>query len=97
MKKEATSKCKELKQKMSNEKRGNPETQGAQIKDHRWKKRQPQNTRGSNERHLMKKEATPNDKGLKWKTSNGKRGKSHKSDVFNQTGIVSSLKPASLN
>jgi hypothetical protein len=35
MKKEATSKCKELKKNISDEKRGNPETQGAQTKDHR--------------------------------------------------------------
>jgi hypothetical protein len=32
MKKEATLKCKELKSKTSDEKRGNPKTQGAQIK-----------------------------------------------------------------
>jgi hypothetical protein len=48
--------------------------QGAQIKDLRWKKRQPQNVRGSNQRPSMKKEATPKYKGLKRKTSNKKRG-----------------------
>jgi hypothetical protein len=46
----------------------------AQIKDLQWKKRQPQNARGSNQRPPMKKEATPKHKGLKSKTSDEKRG-----------------------
>jgi hypothetical protein len=46
--------------------------QGAQKKDLRWKKRQPENTRGSKERPMMKKELTPKRKGLKRKTSDEK-------------------------
>jgi hypothetical protein len=45
--KKATLKCKGLKTKVSDEKRGNPKMQGAQNKDLWWKKRQPQNARGS--------------------------------------------------
>jgi hypothetical protein len=74
MKKEATPKYKGLKSKTSDPKRDNPKMQGAQIKDFRWKKRQPQNARGSNQRPLMKKVATPKYKDLKSKTSIGKRG-----------------------
>jgi hypothetical protein len=47
MKKEATPKCKGLIRKTSNEKKGNPKTQGAQNKRPLMKKRQPQNARGS--------------------------------------------------
>jgi hypothetical protein len=46
---------------------GNPKMQGAQNKRPPMKKRQPQNTRGSIERLLMKKDATPKCKGLKMK------------------------------
>jgi hypothetical protein len=74
MKKEATSKCKRLKSKTSDEIRGNPKSQGAQIKDLWWKKSQPQNAKGSNLKPLMKKEATPKCKGLKPNTSNENRG-----------------------
>jgi hypothetical protein len=43
MEKDATLKCKGLKRKTSDEKRGKPKMQGAQKKDLRQKKRQPQN------------------------------------------------------
>jgi hypothetical protein len=79
MKKEATPKYKGSK-KASDEKRGNPKMQGAQNKDLRWKKRQPQNIRVSKQRPPMKIEATSKCKGLKTKTSDEKRGnpKTHK-------------------
>jgi hypothetical protein len=63
-----------LKRKTSDEKRGNPKTQGAQNKDLWWKKWQPQNARGSKQRPPMKKEATLKCKGLKTKVSDEKRG-----------------------
>jgi hypothetical protein len=74
IKKEATSKHKGLESKTSDEERGNPKMQGAQIKDLLWKKRQPKNARGSNQRPPMKKEAIPKRKGLKQKTSDANRG-----------------------
>jgi hypothetical protein len=46
----------------------------AQKKDLWWKKWQPQNTRGSNERPSMEKEVTLKCKGLTRKTSDEKRG-----------------------
>jgi hypothetical protein len=48
--------------------------QGAQNKDIQWKKRQPQNARGSKQRPPMKKESTLKCKGLQVKTSKGKGG-----------------------
>jgi hypothetical protein len=67
--------------KTSDEKRGNPKTQGAQIKDHRCKKRQPQNARGSNEKTPIKNEATVKRKGLKSMSSDEKRGNSETQGV----------------
>jgi hypothetical protein len=74
MKKEATPKCKGLEIKTSDEERGNPKMQEALNKDLRWKKREPQNARGSKQRPLMKKEATLKHKGLQVKTFEGKLG-----------------------
>jgi hypothetical protein len=48
--------------------------QGVQTKDLRWKKRQPQNVRGLNQRPPIKKEATTKCKWFKPKTSDQKRG-----------------------
>jgi hypothetical protein len=73
MKKGATPKCKGLKTKTSDEKRGSSKMQGAQNKDLRWKKRQPQNGKGSKQGPLIKKEATPKCKGHKTMTSDEKR------------------------
>jgi hypothetical protein len=67
--------------------------QGAQKKDLRWKKRQPQNVKGSKERPPRKKEATPERKGLKRENYDEKRG----STTNQKSGTVSSRKPASLN
>jgi hypothetical protein len=67
MKKEATSKCKGLKIKTSDEKRGNPKTQAVQIKYLRWKKMQPQNTMGSKQRHLIKKRGNTEIQGVQIK------------------------------
>jgi hypothetical protein len=72
MKIEATPNHKGLKTNTSDENRGNTKTQGAQNKYLQQKKKQPQNARGSKQRHLMKKEATPKCKGLKTKTSDEK-------------------------
>jgi hypothetical protein len=93
MKKEATPEHKRLKRKTSDEKSGNPRTQGAQKKDLWWKKRQPQNARGLKERPPMNKESTLERKGLERKTSEEKEviSKNQKS------GTVSSPKPALLN
>jgi hypothetical protein len=101
-KKEATLKRKGLKSKTSDEKRGNPEMQGAQIKDLRRKKMQPRNARGSNQRPPMKKEATLKRKGLKSKTSDGKRGNpetqgAHFLNLKQRSRTVSSPKIASPN
>jgi hypothetical protein len=110
MKKEATPKCKGLKRKISDRKRGNLKMQGTQKKDIRWKKRQPQNIRGSKERPLMKKDATPECNGLKkdlrWKKEPTPKRKGLKRKTANEkrgdlmnwkSGTVSSPKPASLN
>jgi hypothetical protein len=59
MKKVATPKCKGLKRKTFDEKRGKPRMHGAQKKDLWWKKRRSKNARGSIERPPMKKEAMP--------------------------------------
>jgi hypothetical protein len=72
MKKEATQKCKGLKTKTSDEKRGNPKTQGAQKKDLRCKKSQPQNARGLNTKTSDEKRGNPKTQGaqkkdLRWK------------------------------
>jgi hypothetical protein len=58
-------KTKGLKSKTYDEKSGNPKMQGAQFKDLWWKKRQPQNARGSNQKPPMQKEATSMRKGTK--------------------------------
>jgi hypothetical protein len=87
--------------------------QVAQIKDLRWRKGQPQTTRGSNQRPPMEKEATLKCKGLKSKTSDEKKAttkckglKSETSDgkrgnvnaqEDQKSEIVSSPKPASPN
>jgi hypothetical protein len=46
---------------------------GLKKNDLRRKKRQPQNARGSKQRPLMKKEATPKHKGLKQKYTRRKK------------------------
>jgi hypothetical protein len=74
MKNEATPECKGLNRKTSDKKWGSPKMQGAQKKDIQWNMRQPQNTRGSNERPPMKNEATQKWKGLKRKSSDEKWG-----------------------
>jgi hypothetical protein len=74
MKKEATPERKGPITNTSDEKKGNPRTQGAHNKYLRWKNRQSENARGSKQRSPMKKEATLERKGLITKTSNKKRG-----------------------
>jgi hypothetical protein len=71
MKKETTSKCKGLKRKTSDEKRGNPKTQGAQKKEATPKCKatnegallQPSFV-GSKERSLIKKRGNPKMEGV---------------------------------
>jgi hypothetical protein len=47
--------ARDSKQKTSDEKSGNPKTQGAQNKDIWWKNRQPQTAKGSKQKPSMKK------------------------------------------
>jgi hypothetical protein len=56
-------------------KEATPKCKGLKTKTFDEKKRQPQNARGSKERHPMKKEATPKHKWLKRKISDKKRSK----------------------
>jgi hypothetical protein len=67
IKKEATPKCKGLKRKTSNEKRGNPKTQLAQKERPLIKRRQPQNARDSKRKTSDEKRGNPKMQGAKRK------------------------------
>jgi hypothetical protein len=73
MKKEATTKHKGLKLKTSDQKKGNPKMQWAQIKDLRRKGGNLKTQGAQGKRPPIKKEATPKCKRLKFQASDEKR------------------------